>query len=160
MRIKNRLIEHADIYLINIIGLVVGIAFYFLLKEKIEIIGACLATTISISVGLRSYKIEDDKMFKELFESFNRKYDLKYNDELNRIDNETIIQNDNLIIDYLNFCSEEYLWYTKGRIPSNVWAAWRKGILFHLNKKPIRKILERELGQKDSYYGLFENLEI
>lgn len=56
--------------------------------NKIEIIEAILATDISISFGVRQYKMENDKMFKELFESFNNKYDNKFNDSLNKIDKE------------------------------------------------------------------------
>lgn len=105
--------QHVDIYLVNIIGLVVGVSLYNTLGQKIEIIGACLAATISISIGLRTYKIEDDKMFKDLFESFNKKYDCKFNEKLNEINDETSIGDEKLIIDYLNFCSEEYLWFKK-----------------------------------------------
>lgn len=151
---------HVDIYVINLFGLVIGIYLYYKLGEKVEIIGACLATTISISVGLRTYKIEDDKMFKDLFESFNKKYDEKFNESLNEIDDKTENIDDKLIIDYLNFCSEEYLWFRKKRIPYKVWTAWREGILFHLRKKPIKTILDKEKKQRDSYYGLFDNLGI
>lgn len=99
-------------------------------------------------------------MFKDLFETFNEKYDKKYNDSLNDINDDTIDIDNNLIIDYLNFCSEEYLWFKKKRIPYNVWSAWREGILFHLRKKSLRKIVDNERKQKESYYGLFENLNL
>ncbi len=153
-------IVHLDIYVINLFGLIVGIILYYKLGEKIEIIGACLATTISISVGLRTYKIENDKIFKDLFETFNKIYDEKFNESLNEINDDTKDINEKLIIDYLNFCSEEYLWFKKKRIPYNVWMAWREGILFHLGKKSIRTLVEKEKKQKESYYGLFENLDL
>lgn len=153
-------IAHLDIYIINLSGLVIGIFLYYNLDGKIEIIGACLATTISISVGLRTYKIEDDKIFKDLFETFNKKYDEKFNERLNEINDESTDIDKKLIIDYLNFCSEEYLWFKRNRIPYNVWLAWREGILFHLRKKSLRIIVEKERNQKDSYYGLFENLNL
>lgn len=149
---------HVDIYVINLIGLIFGIYLYYELGEKVEIIGACLASTISISVGLRTYKIEDDKIFKDLFESFNKKYDEKFNDTLNRLNDEGTEIDDKLVIDYLNFCAEEYLWFKKGRIPYNVWTAWRAGILFHLRKKRLASIVDKEKKQRDSYYGLFDNL--
>ena len=70
-----------------------------------------------------------------------------------------IKENDRLlIIDYLNFCSEEYLWYDKGRIPENVWQSWENGMLYFLNLKPINQIVQSQNKQKNSYYGLFEKL--
>ena len=56
--------------------------------------------------------MEDDKMFKELFEIFNSRYDIKFNNKLNEIDaiykmdkDLEIKENDRLlIIDYLIFC--------------------------------------------------------
>ena len=70
-----------------------------------------------------------------------------------------IKENDRLlIIDYLNFCSEEYLWYDKGGIPENVWQSWENGMLYLLNLKPINQIEQSQNKQKNSYYGLFEKL--
>ena len=62
------------------------------------------------------------------------------------------------VIDYLNFCSEEYLWYDNGRIPENVWQSWENGMLYFLNLKPINQIVQSQNKQKNSYYGLFEKL--
>jgi len=36
-----------------------------------------------------------------------------------------------LLFDYLNFCGEEYLWKTKGRIPENVWNFWENGMIYY-----------------------------
>ncbi|MPR36315.1 hypothetical protein [Salmonirosea aquatica] len=153
-------LRHWDLYLINILGLGLGICFYYIFGQKIEIIVACLAATISISTGLRQYKVEEDKIFKELFEKFNNLYDEKFNERLNEIVDNTLEVDEKLIVDYLNFCSEEYLWFRKHRIPYVVWSAWKEGILFHLRKEPIKRIAEKERIQKESYYGLFEALSI
>jgi len=124
-----------------------------------------MATSISISFGIRQYRIENDKMFKELFKEFNCTYDRKFNDVLNKLDREiknnldvSITENRELIIDYLNFCSEEFLWYKKGRIPFTVWKSWKKGMLYFLNLPSIKEIVVEQYCQKDSYYGLFEDL--
>ena len=157
--------KYWDIVFINLFTLVVSISMFVYYGNKIEIIGAILATGISISFGVRQYKMENDKMFKELFENFNSKYDDKFNDRLNKIDEDyqnnklTIDEKDMLlIIDYLNFCSEEYLWYRKGRIPEIVWQSWENGMLYFLNLEPINNIIQTQKKQKTSYYGLFEKL--
>ena len=163
---KNWFKGYSDLIFINLFTLIIGLILFYCLGNKIEIIGAVLATGISLSFGVRQYKMENDKMFKELFENFNNRYDIKFNNKLNEIDaiykmdkDLEIKENDRLlIIDYLNFCSEEYLWYDKGRIPENVWQSWENGMLYFLNLKPINQIVQSQNKQKNSYYGLFEKL--
>lgn len=112
-------------------------------------------------------KIENDNMFKSLFESFNKRYDNKLNDLLNelKLDNEKIIelQHNDLIIDYLNLCAEEYLWYKKGRITPDVWGAWKAGIIENLSIPQVKDIYLKETktpNQRKSFYGLCEELKI
>jgi len=62
------------------------------------------------------------------------------------------------VIDYLNFCSEEYLWYTKGRIPDMVWTSWENGMIYFFNLPPINGIIISQNSQKTSYYGLFDKI--
>ncbi|MBZ1327004.1 hypothetical protein G9H60_09400 [Aquirufa sp. 15D-MOB] len=133
-----------------------------------EISITIIALAISVSIGLRQYKIENDKIFKELFVMYNDKYDEKFNNHLNHI----VYQSQNnpeyrlsemeqsIVIDYLNICAEEYLWYTKGRIDPTVWKSWESGMKFYLEKKTIKEFIVSESSQKESYYGLFEYLNI
>lgn len=157
---------YADLISINLVFLIISILSHLFFNQKPEVIGVIMATGISISFGIRQYKIENDKIFKELFTEFNSKYDIKYNNILNKIDREinnnlsiSISENRDLIIDYLNFCSEEYLWYKKGRIPPIVWNSWKEGMLYFLNLPQIKEIVLEQSNQKDSFYGLFEELE-
>jgi predicted membrane channel-forming protein YqfA (hemolysin III family) len=165
---KNRLKKYSDLLYINLATLIVSIFLFYFFEKQLEIIGAVLATGISLSIGVRQYKIENDKMFKELFEAFNKKYDCKFNNRFNQLDEflskdpDFTLKDEQdrlLIIDYLNFCSEEYLWYTKGRVPEIVWNSWEEGMLYFLNLKPINQVVQIQKIQKNSYYGLFEKLE-
>ncbi len=164
---KKHLKQYSDLYLINILTIVAGIIFYYF-DRKAEIPIAIFATGISISFGFRQYKIENDKMFKELFQTFNEKYDLKFNNELNIIEHKSKEDSNYkldekqtaLIMDYLNLCAEEYLWYTKGRIDETVWKSWEKGMKFYINVKSIKTVVETQKAQKDSFYGLFDKLKI
>lgn len=162
MKSKLNHFKYQDIYWINFIALFSGTIMYFILDNKIEILTAFIATGISISIGIRNYKIENDKLFKELFIGFNFKYDKFFNNTLNKIDinkhdsNFKLSQKeDALIKDYLNLCAEEYLWYVKGRIDKSVWTSWENGMVYYLNISCINKIVLDEKNQKDSYYGLF-----
>ncbi len=106
-------------------------------------------------------------MFKSLFESFNARYDSKLNDILNEIklDPEKVleIRDIELIIDYFNLCSEEYLWYKEKRIPQYVWDAWKAGIIENLSIPKVNEIYLRETetpNQRKSFYGLCEELQV
>ena len=81
---RKKIIQNID-FIIILISLIISILFYYNLKGKIELPISILATGYSISVGLRHYKIENDKIFKELFIYYNEKYDAKYNNYLNDI---------------------------------------------------------------------------
>ncbi len=126
-----------------------------------------IAAIATIYFGILKYRIENDKVFKELFESFNKKYDEDLNDLFNEIrrGNKTELteKEKNQVIDYFNLCAEEYLWFLKGRIPKKVWEAWKSGIHANLQLKEIKNIYLEEIQKKEtskSYYGLVEELNI
>lgn len=165
--VTTHLRKYLDIILINLIAMLLGIGLFYLSNEKVEVLGAVIATGISLSLGIRQYKTENDKLFKELFTEFNTKYDLKFNNTLEEIVKNSELdknyqlssENEKLIVDYLNFCAEEYLWTTKERIPKSVWKSWENGMLYYLNNPIINKVVNQQKGQKDSYYGLFQKIE-
>lgn len=170
--------KHKDIFLINCVSLIIGLCIYFYDDDRnFDVLAAILATGISISFGIRQHKIEQDRMFKELFMMFNERYDKNFNDKLNEIDlalkgksekeidAETkkkleSVETKKLVIDYLNMCAEEYLWYTKGRIDENVWKSWEAGMKYFLGLEPIKEIARDQKAQKGSYYGLFDKLDL
>ncbi len=155
---------------IEIFFLIIFIGFvYFKIKFEIsnEIFLGCLGLLVSLYFGLLKQKLEQDKLFKELFQSFNNRYDDELNDLLNDLSdknkNRKIKKKEkNLIIDYLNLCSEEYLWYQKGCISEEVWQAWKAGILQNLKIKEVKKIYNKQMDNKRkkvSFYGLYEELK-
>jgi hypothetical protein len=125
-----------------------------------------IASLSTIYFGLLKLKIEYDRLFLDLFEKFNNRYDYKINDLINETRlNESKILNNNekkLLFDYFNLCSEEYLWYKKKRIPADVWVAWKSGIKVNLEIPQIRELYIEETStdrKKLSFYGLVEELE-
>jgi hypothetical protein len=118
--------------------------------------------------GYLKNRIEDDKVFKELFDSFSTKYDGKMNDLLNELRNTQskrplTIEEKNLVIDYFNLCAEEYLWKKKKRINDDVWDAWKAGIEDNLEISQIGSLFLEEIDaprRKKSYYGLDQELSI
>lgn len=94
--------------------------------------------------------------FISLFRDFNARYD-DLNDQLNVIatsQNGPLIEGERLqvLYDYFNLCSEEYLYYKGGHIDDEVWKAWLRGMRYFASNTEIRRIWQGELEQ-GSYYG-------
>ena len=159
-----KLKKNKGIILINAISLALGIGLYYW-SERIEILAATIATGISLTIALMQSRIQDDRMFQELFTDFNKKYDTEFRNQLDDIvekheNNTDKISNDDeeLIIRYFNLCAEEYLWRRKYRIPDEVWKAWENGMIYYFNVPIINSTLLEQKKQFDSYYGLFTHL--
>lgn len=120
-------------------------------------IGACA----TVYVGLLNYWLQRDKVMQDLFTAFNIRYD-RLNGDLLAIEKGTYMDGDpdRVIMDYLNLCAEEYFWYTRGRIDSAIWRAWRNGMENWLQVPAIRAVAVRESKLRDSYYGLFDAVKV
>lgn len=164
---KDFLRTYKDVLIINLAFLILAILLYFLFGKEIEILGAVLAVGISFSIGFVQYRIQYDVIFKELFIYFTSKYDKEYNGILNGVvkktqENGNYSLNDsekNTVTDFINFCAEEYLWYSKNRIPNNVWYSWQEGMLYFFKCNPIKQLFLSENSQASSYYGFFSYLK-
>jgi hypothetical protein len=118
---------------------------------------AVLGTAGGVAGFLYSDGREQTRLFKELFTEFNARYD-KRNDDLEAVrrrgpDRSLTDADEALCIDYFNLCAEEFLFWRAGNIPSEVWRAWCRGMLYYLSDAEILHLFEREL-LGDSYYGL------
>lgn len=156
-----------DIFIIGVLSLLVGFVVYYFIPKP-EVFVGIVATGISLILGLRAYKTENDKIFKEIFTQYNKRYDEEFRDGLNAIVRRIEEQNaqdlspdeENLVMAYVDMCSEEYLWYKLKRLPKEVWEAWWAGMLYFFDKEYIRDIVHREMkDQSDFYYGLYVQLE-
>jgi hypothetical protein len=117
---------------------------------------------ITIFYNYHSKKMENDRMGKELFREFNKRYD-KINHSLHKIAKQCKNLNDlekkpkleNKLNDFFNLCAEEYFWYKKGRIDKNIWTAWEDGMNdWYKNVVVIREAWEAEVKKRGckSYY--------
>lgn len=130
---------------------------------KIEVFLVAIGGAFTAYLGILRQAMDDDKVFKELFISFNARYTNQTNELLNKLkQGQDQLTNDSdvfIIIDYFNLCSEEYLWYKKGRIPFQVWKAWEAGIIVNLSIPIVREIFNSETkneNQRTSYYGFVD----
>lgn len=176
---KKQMIEWNQIILANLfflliifaIGIAIGIVILFIKdllpcgKEFETIIGVIILY-IGLAVNLINIKATDDKFFKDLFKEFNSRFNTM-NESLNAVrdgkDSHSIdgkLQTkEAIILDYLNLCSEEYLWYSKGRIDYKVWENWRKGMNYYLIDDHFIETVNKAKSERESYYCLFDELD-
>lgn len=116
-----------------------------------------LGFAVPLVYSFESTRREKVRLFEELFDKFNRRYD-QLNESLNaivRVDdsgNLTTSEIDTLY-DYFNLCGEEYLFFRLGYIHREAWEAWRNGMRSFYSVPRIAKVWEEEL-ESGSYYGL------
>jgi hypothetical protein len=104
---------------------------------------------------IQKQKLEEIKLFKDLFAEFNCRYD-RLNGKISDIKSKSIIDSNQIakiLDDYFNLCSEEYLFFKEGRIHNQVWGAWCRGIKEHLMDEIINAYWEKAQIE-NSYYGL------
>lgn len=138
------------------------------IKALSPIILGGIGVFITYKYNSANRKLNHEKMEKELFTEFNKRYDY-LNDTLSLLDVDFTIEklhtvkalyNDyktlyHCVIDYFNLCGEQYYWYKKGRISDEIWKSWHSGMMFYYRTYPvIREIWEQETKNEGykSYY--------
>jgi hypothetical protein len=152
--------------------LVFAAATVFAISGKLDWkkFAAIAAGAYAFAFSVQKQNLEETKLFKELFEQFNTRYDV-LNDELNRIyfdkqpagkpftddERETLYK-------YFNLCGEEWLYAEKGFICAEVWCAWENGMDFFRQNPRIKRLWDEDLKDNESYYGLnfqkYENASV
>jgi hypothetical protein len=126
------------------------------LKESVSTVVSVGGTLLSIIYFLQKQKIEELRVFMELFKEFNERYD-RLNEQLDAIlkseKTELSSEEKNILIDYFNLCGEEYLYFRKGYIDPVIWAAWENGMKSIFSNSKVRFFWENEK-KTESYYGL------
>ena len=115
------------------------------------------AGVVSFALGLQKQQLEEMRLFKELFETFNKRYDSQ-NEELNGVFRQSpeapLTEREiDALFNYFNLCAEEYFYFKEGFIHAAVWQAWKNGMKYFRQNRRIKLRWDDEL-QTDSYYGL------
>jgi len=126
------------------------------IKEPVASVAAMAGAVLSLLYFVQKQRLEEVRLFRELFKEFNERYDAM-NDRLARIrdidDGEFAQGEAQLLIDYFNLCGEEYLYFSKGYIPPSVWEAWYLGMQQTISCPRINELWRGECAG-GSYYGL------
>ncbi|HNP96606.1 MAG TPA: hypothetical protein PKJ63_13290 [Cyclobacteriaceae bacterium] len=122
-----------------------------------KLLGMLLGTFLSLLYFLQKQRLEEMRLFREIFAECNGRYD-KMNERLKDIvdaPGNQKLQSEELAIlyDYFNLCGEEYLYYRQGFIFPSVWTAWHNGMKYNFTNPRIAAVWTAEK-ESESYYGL------
>jgi hypothetical protein len=117
------------------------------------------AAIITFAFGTQKQHLEEARLFRELFDNFNKRYD-QLNEQLNHIqasdaeiDQKFNESAKNTLFKYFNLCGEEHFYMSLGYIYPEVWRSWRNGMDTFRNNRRIKRLWDEEI-QTGSYYGL------
>ncbi|MBI3895140.1 MAG: hypothetical protein HY313_04345 [Acidobacteria bacterium] len=127
-----------------------------LLARNLALVLTLLSTVLSLFYFLQKQRLEETKLFREIFADCNTRYD-KLNEKLNAIvkgpeEEQLNPEQKDTLMDYFNLCGEEYLYYSQGYLYPEVWRAWYNGMKYFFGKRRIAEAWSQE--NQDSYYGL------
>jgi hypothetical protein len=125
------------------------------IDSKENVILSVLGALLGFCYFVQKQKLEEMKLFIELFEKFNGKYAELNQDIQNIVDSKKPPDHEgrDTLIDYFNLCAEEYLYFKEGFILPSAWTCWCRGMGVWLSYDNIRSVWNEEAGS-DSFYGL------
>jgi hypothetical protein len=122
-----------------------------------KVIVPVMGGLFSFAYAVQKLALEENRLFRELFDAFNNRYD-QLDSALNAIrdgDGATPLtpSEKSTLYRYFNLCGEEYLYYRKGYIDPEAWKSWFNGMIIYHQNSRIKRLWQEEL-QSNSYYGL------
>jgi hypothetical protein len=139
---------------ITVTAAAIALTFFLNFEDKVAVLGGVAAGVLGFCYFIQQQRLAETQLFVELFTRFNARYD-QLNDSLAGISaGSTLGVGDRqVVVDYLNLCAEEYLFFSQGYILPDVWQSWCRGILQYLKQEPFRSVWREEV-TSGSYYGL------
>lgn len=154
IRVKFWFFEHY--WWLLCIAIAAAVVTLVVLRETLPTAATVVGAILSVAYFLQKQKLEEMRLFRELFKECNARYDAM-NEKLAQIAEKGDVElgrEDYLkVVDYLNLCGEEYLYFKRGYIEPSVWRAWNEGMKFIVAAPPIQRVWLVEKGN-GSYYDL------
>ncbi|MBU0657020.1 MAG: hypothetical protein KJ914_17995 [Gammaproteobacteria bacterium] len=126
------------------LALIIALGLEWLDKENQPLWLTLITGALGWAYFFQKQKLEEDKLFLDSFEKFNK----RFHDISNDLDNfvkeykkepQSIEILMPIVHRYFDLCIEEYQIYKKGRIPEETWCYWATGICEYLKHHPIRQ---------------------
>lgn len=138
-------------------SLVFTIAIFLLvLREPLPTVVTIVGALLSVAYFLQKQKLEEMRLFRELFKECNDRFNTM-NESLaliiERGDIDLSSEDRLKVVDYLNLCGEEYLYFRRGYIEPSVWQAWSNGMRAIVTTPAIQRVWLEEKST-GSYYDL------
>ena len=119
--------QHYEI-IVAALAFAIVVFFYFYCRLDNSFFLGSLGVIATFYFGVLKYKIENDRVFQQLFTSLNSRYNNEFNNLINSLrghSEKTLVVNEekndeNLIIDYFNLCAEEFMWVNKKYIDKDI----------------------------------------
>lgn len=153
------------IAILLVVGLTIIIGWRLLNNNlDVTLILTIVGTILSYIYFAQKQDLEEARLFKELFTTFNQRYD-GLNEVLNNIvraenqEAKLTPDEEKKLDDYFNLCGEEYLFVKRKYIYPVVWKAWKTGMQKFLENPRIRQKWLKETNEGWSYYGLENELK-
>lgn len=138
------------------VAMAIAITILLARREQVATVATVVGSLLSVAYFLQKQKLEELQVFREIFKECNARYD-GMNESLAAIASKgtgtLTVDERSKIIDYLNLCGEEYLYFKRGYIEPSVWQAWHNGMKALASTQPIREVWETEKNT-GSYYDL------
>ena len=157
-QIRGKILLHRHYWIFSIFGFAALLGWIFLSKSSPDptVVASAITGILSFSFFIQKQKLEELKLFTDLFREFNKRYG-RLNDKLSALakfpdDHELTEEETNLLFDYFNLCAEEYFYFKRGLIPIEVWESWINGMKEYYTRRAIQELWDKELTQQ-SYYG-------
>ena len=128
--------------------------FYSGLTERWQEVFAAIGVAISFAFFVQKQKLEETRLFRELFREFNQRYD-EMSDDLQHVfrsSKELSDEDKEVLVKYFNLCGEEYLMFKMGYISPEVWTSWKNGMREAHQVPAVQRFWDSELAG-NSYYG-------
>ena len=155
VRLKHYLFQYSGIFSTTVGVLAVFSAWQFA-GQNWQLALTVAGGALSFIYFVQKQKLEELRLFKELFTEFNARYD-SLQDRLLPVLFKTegdLTSDEHLVVyEYFNLCSEEYLFYRLGYIDPAAWVAWENGMRTYMGNPRIARLWAKD-SSSDSFYGL------
>ena len=155
VRIKHALFRNSGWLSAVVLAAMFVFAWQFA-AQNWQIVVTVAGGILSLVYFVQKQKLEELRLFKELFVEFNARYDSLSNGLLpiaRRNDGELSKEESLIVYQYFNLCAEEFLFYRLGYIDPAAWFAWRNGMRIYFANPLISRLWDND-SKSDSYYGL------
>jgi hypothetical protein len=125
------------------------------IPKRESLIASTLGTTLAFCYFVQKQKLDELKLFNDLFTTFNKRYNEMHAKLEEMCEGKEMSDADveKILVGYFNLCAEEYLFFDQGYILLKVWQSWCSGMLYYLRNERIERVWKQEI-KLGSYYGL------